>query len=132
MDPANLNGTGGGRFRAGHDPRRNLAGRPRSGLALSEAIRARIDPRRITDMLLAFADDEQIPLERRLATLLPWVQLGFVRPPTAASLRVESVGGEAPQRDWGALPLHERRTLLEMIRRAPLLPAGGPATDDSE
>jgi hypothetical protein len=119
----------GGPFRRGHDPRRNLAGRPRTGLALAETIRRKVDPEQIVDMLLRLAADETVPLDKRLVTLLPWVQLGYLRPPTTAAVRVETSSG-APALDVSAMPLEVQRELLAAIQRArAALPV---AIDDGE
>ena len=112
-------------------PSLNPRGRPRTGLALAEAIRRKIDPEQITDMLLRFANDEDVALDKRLLGLLPWVQLGYLRPPSTSAVRVETAPG-APTLDVAAMPLEVQRELLVAIRRARAALPGDYSGDSSE
>lgn len=110
-----------GSFKPG-DPRINRNGRPRTGAALAEAIREQLDPKVALDLLAKFAVDENVPVERRLAVLLPWYQAGYTKPEQRHELALEQ--RNAPQRNWSAVPLEERKALLEKLRGVPELTSG--------
>src|SRR5262245_3558945 len=94
----------GGRYAPGSSG--NPKGRPRSGLALAETIRAKVDPEAVVELVLRLASDESVPLKDRLAALLPWMAAGYLRPPTATAVSLESVDPKPRERvDWGKLPL---------------------------
>lgn len=114
-----------GSFKPG-DPRINRNGRPRTGAALAEAIREQLDPKVALDLLAKFAVDENVPVERRLAVLLPWYQAGYTKPEQRHELALEQRGG--PERDWSKVPLEERVELLRRLRAVPELASG----DDNE
>lgn len=106
----------------------NAAGRPRSGLALAEAIRRRVDPERILDLVDRLLADETVPVADRLAAVLPWMGAGYLKPPTTAAVAIETQG--APQLDWSRVPLATRLALLEAIKSARALDAGAPPAGD--
>ena len=59
----------------------NPRGRPRSGLAFAEAVRERINPHAVLDLVERHLADEGVPIAERLHSLLPYIHAGFVRPP---------------------------------------------------
>lgn len=133
--PEKLDETGRkpGTFRPGHDPRRNSEGRPRRGLALAECIRRRLDPDKILDLLNRYAADEREPIDKRLATLLPWARLGYLAAPTTIAARVESATTAPSPIDVSALPLAAKRELLAALRSArAALPAGDSADSGAD
>lgn len=109
------------RWRKG-GPSPNPKGRPRVGLALADAIRRRMSPDTLIDLALRLAGDETVSVADRVAALLPLYDRGYVRPPTATLLRLETEE-VAPARDYSRLTLDQRRTLLA-LHRAAALPAG--------
>ena len=87
-----------GRFAPGH---KHARGRPRSGLALAERIRRRVDLDEIVDIAMDIARGRAIPAERDgvktgdwiipktsdRVTALNWLaERGFVKPPTTIAL----------------------------------------------
>lgn len=117
-----------GRFGPGNNA--NPKGRPRPGLAFADAVRRRIDPDRILDLLDRYLADEKVDLEKRLSAVLPYINAGFLRPPTTAAVRVETAPA-APALDVAALPLEAQRQLLAAIQtaRAALPPAPDDESD---
>jgi hypothetical protein len=103
-----------GRFGPGN--RGNPKGRPRSGLAFAERVRERIDPDLIIDLAVRVAADETLSPKVRLEALWPLIDRGFIKPPTTIAAQVETT---TSSRDWQAIPLDERRALLERIRGIP-------------
>ncbi len=99
----------------------NPKGRPRAGLAFAERVRERIDPDLVIDLAMRVACDESLSPIERLRELWPLIDRGFIKPPTTIAAQLETT---TRSRDWSQLPLEERRQMLEMIRRAPQLPAG--------
>lgn len=97
----------------------NPHGRPRCGMALAEAIRSRIDPHQVVDLVQRHLEDEAIPIADRLQVVLPWMHSGFLRPPATIAATIET--NSTSQRDWGALDIDARRALLEQIRSVPQL-----------
>jgi hypothetical protein len=78
-----------GSFKPGQ-PSPNPGGRPRSGLALATAIRERIDPHSVLDLVVRYLSDESVPLQDRLHTLLPWLHAGYLKPPQTSALHITS------------------------------------------
>lgn len=99
----------------------NPSGRPRSALAFAEAIRARLDPHLVLALVERFIHDESVSVEKRLAALLPWMQAGYLRPPTTAAVTVEVRGSRL---DWDSIPIGERIALLERLEAVPRLGDG--------
>lgn len=66
----------------------NPKGGPRSGLALATAIRERIDPQTVLDLVVAYIADETVSTADKLDRLLPWLHAGYLKPPTATALHV--------------------------------------------
>lgn len=89
----------------------NPNGRPRSGLAFAEAVRERIDPHQVLDLVARHLEDEDVPIAQRLATVLPYLHAGFVKPPTTTDVNV-STGAAAEAARLDAIPIEERRRLL--------------------
>ncbi len=75
-----------------------------------------MSPDVIIDLALQLAADEDVSVERRLAALLPFLQLGYLRPPTTLAATVTATVD--PTFDVTTLALGEQRKLLELIRRA--------------
>jgi hypothetical protein len=98
-------------------PSPNPLGRPRTGLAFAERLRERVDPDVAIDLLLQFATDDTVSAERRLATMLPWLAAGYMRPPTTIDASVTS---HEPPSDYNldALSVDERRTLAALLAKA--------------
>jgi hypothetical protein len=96
----------------------NPKGRPRTGLALAERIRERLDPDMILDLAARVAADETIPVDKRLDALLRLAVLGYVRPPTGVAIDARFTGDGGARLDWTRLPLDQRRTLLAGYRAA--------------
>ena len=94
----------------------NLHGRPRSGLALAEAIRSRVDPHEVMDLLIRHLRDEEVPIEKRLAVALPWMQAGFLKPPTATAIDLRTTVTALPA-GWAAMPIEQRRAYLDDVQR---------------
>jgi hypothetical protein len=92
-------------------PSPNPNGRPRSGFALAEAIREKLDPRSIAEMLEAFRSDTGIPIERRLTLLLPWAHAGYLRPPQSLEL---NLGGREDEHDLSRATDVEIQRLTEL------------------
>lgn len=78
----------------------NPHGRPRTGLALAEAIRERIDPHKVIDLLESHLADDKVPAAQRLAAALPWMHAGFMKPPTSVDVTTTNT---APAYDLSAL-----------------------------
>lgn len=105
----------GGPFRPGPDPRRYKGGRPRSGLALAERIRRRVDLDELVDLAIDIARGRAIAVETvdgvktkqvvipktsdRVAALNFLAERGFVKPPTTIAI---DQGGKPPI-DFGRL-----------------------------
>lgn len=103
-------------------PSVNPSGRPRSGLALSEAIREKLDPFAVVELVNRFLADETVPLERRLGVLLPWAHAGYLRPPTTINANVSAEPSAA--HDLDGLTDDELRERLEWLRGRRSLTAG--------
>lgn len=73
----------------------NVRGRPRTGLAFAEAVRERIDPHVVLDLVVRLLEDEATPIAQRLASALPFVHAGFVKPPTGLDVSVSKSTDEA-------------------------------------
>jgi hypothetical protein len=93
----------------------NPKGRPRTGLALAERIRERLDPDIITDLAERVAADETLSPQARIEILIPVYDRGFLKPPTTFAGKVET-SSTTPKRDWSQVPLEERRALLAQLR----------------
>lgn len=63
-------------------PSVNPHGRPRAGTALAERIRERLDPDTILDLARQLADDESIPIDKRLDSILRLAAMGYLKPPS--------------------------------------------------
>lgn len=96
----------------------NPRGRPRAGLAFAERIRERLDPDLVIELALRLASDESVPLERRLASLMPLMAAGYLRPPSDATLTIAQVtsGAQIAAR----LPDDVLRALLDAHQQARL------------
>ena len=97
-------------------PSPNPKGRPRAGLALAERIRERLDPDVLIDLAKRVAADETLSESARIATLLPLYDRGYIKPPTTIAAQIETT---TVQRDYSAMPLEERRALLDRIKGLP-------------
>lgn len=102
-------------------PSPNPNGRPRAGTAFAERVRERVDPDLVIELALRVAGDEALTPSERLAALWPLIDRGFVKPPTTINASVTS----SVERDWSALPIDERRELLERLRAVPKLGESG-------
>lgn len=108
----------------------NPNGRPRSGLALAEAIRERVDPHKVIDLVVRHLEDEDVPVAQRLAAVLPWMHSGFLKPPTSSSLDITS----GAERDLSHLSTAELTEMLARIEGRPTDPESsepGVTVDDS-
>lgn len=111
----------------------NYKGGPRSGLALATAIRERIDPHKVLDIVVAFIDDETIAHAEKLALLLPWLHAGFLKPPTSAALHVTSDADKLDgARLLGALSEGTLRELLECQDRLETTDIGAPTDEEDQ
>ena len=95
-------------------PSPNPNGRPRTGLACAEKVRELVDPAEWVAFELAVARDPKMPLDRRAAAWHALIDRGFTKPAQGVDLLVAGSAG-AVTRDWSALPLDERRALLERL-----------------
>lgn len=106
----------------------NPNGRPRMPNAAAEKIRERVDLDRVLDLVdVVLAEtstaDERADARDRLAVVLPVLDRGYTKPPQGMDVTVGA--SQAPQRDWSAMPLEERRELLNRVRAIPVLGEGG-------
>ncbi len=92
----------------------NPNGRPRSGLAFAEAVRERIDPHKVLDLMERHLADDDVPVAQRLATLLPYIHAGLVKPPTDTNIAI--TGATTDGASWDAVPLEARREKLAELR----------------
>lgn len=99
-----------GMFRPGQSG--NPKGRPRAGTALAERIRERLDPDVILDLAARLANDESIPVDKRLAALISLAQMGFNKPPQEHKL--EAIA--APRFDLSHLSPAEKQAELARVR----------------
>ena len=88
----------------------NPHGRPRTGLALAERIRERLDPDVLVDIALRVADDKEISDERKLAALSAFGSFGYQRSPV--QLDVHSTTAE-PELDLSMLTTAELERIAE-------------------
>lgn len=103
-------------MRAG-GPSLNPHGRPRVGASLADAYRSKWPPEKIVEhvgKLATGAASEQV----RLAALQMIAERTAGKVPTVLDASITN-GGNAPARDWSAMPVDDRRALLESIRRVP-------------
>jgi hypothetical protein len=68
----------------------NPRGSPRSGMAFADAVRRRLDPNECLELVTRYMRDENVPIEKRLAVLLPWLHAGYLKPPTATAIDVRT------------------------------------------
>ena len=104
-------------------PSLNPAGRPTRGLSLSERCRRIADPDEIIGFLVATMRNEKIKIESRLVAAGQLLDRGWGKPLASVDLAVTSSPTEGA-RDWSAVPLEERKSLLERIRSIPELVEG--------
>ncbi len=91
----------------------NPNGRPRTGLAFAEAVRERLDPHVVLDLVERHLADEEIPIAARLAAVLPFLHSGFIKPPTEASLSLSVASQTA--RDFSHISVERRLELIAEI-----------------
>jgi hypothetical protein len=96
-------------------PSPNPGGRPRSGTAFADAVRRRIDPDQVLDLVQRYIADETVPIDKRLAVVLPYVHSGFLKPPTVSASQVDVRHTTALPPGWDALPLEAKRRFLDEL-----------------
>lgn len=100
-------------------PSLNPHGRPRVGDSLANAVRQRFSPERIAELagkLAESAESEQV----RLSALQLLSERGYGKVVSVVDATISSAHA-APERDWSAMPIDERRELLARLRGVPQL-----------
>ncbi|HEY3802232.1 MAG TPA: hypothetical protein VGL61_06470 [Kofleriaceae bacterium] len=94
----------------------NPGGRTRSGMAFADAVRRKVDPEEALDLMLRYVRDESVPLEKRLAMLLPWLHAGYLKPPTATAIDIRTRSEPVLPAGFDAMSLAEKARVAAEIR----------------
>ena len=85
-------------------------------MAFADAIRTRIDPEAVLDLVCRLLADEETPIAQRLSSALPFLHAGYLKPPTDANINVNS-GAAHEEHAWLVNMSPEERH-AEFTRRA--------------
>lgn len=98
----------------------NPGGRPRSALALAEAIRRGVDPDELVRIAVAIASDPDKGARDRVAALQWLSSSGYTRPPQGLAIQVSAPA--ALPASWSAMSRAEREMYLDSLTVGLLAP----------
>ena len=104
----------------------NATGRPKGAAGIARYIGEQTkDGHELVDRLLALSRSESAPVRDVAAATLALLDRLVGKPMQPSELALSTTGTPVPGRDWSALPLDERRELLDRLRAVPVLETNG-------
>lgn len=104
----------------------NASGRPKGAAGLARYIALTTqDGHELVDRLIALSRSKSAPVRDVLAATMALLDRLAGKPMMSAELSLSTTGTPVPGRDWSALPLDERRELLDRLRAVPVLETNG-------